>query len=78
MTPERIAAYWIARAMEDAGTPFDAAAPVARKAVEAISAAGLVIVTAARAAELLNQAEAQPQPDADLAEDFARWVDQGG
>jgi len=54
MTPEQTAANRIERFIREAGTaPLAAAPQLARKAVEAISAAELLIVPAARLSRLL-------------------------
>lgn len=54
MTPEQQAADRIARAVEKGtGYPMEMSAPIARAAVEAISAAELLIVPAARLSRLL-------------------------
>ena len=56
-TPERLAADRIARAIEkDAGWSVERATRVGTAAVEYIAAAGLVILTAERAAELMERA----------------------
>lgn len=55
MTPELIAADRIARAVEKGtGTCTEQSMPIGRAAVEYIAAAGLVVLPAARPAELLD------------------------
>ncbi len=60
MTPEQIAADRIARAVEKGtGCSMEMSAPIGRAAVEAISAAGLVIVPAATLAAMIDAQEAK-------------------
>lgn len=57
MTPEQIAADRIARAVEKrTGWSVETARDVGKIAVEYMAAAGLVIMTAERAAELMERA----------------------
>jgi hypothetical protein len=61
MTPEQIAADRIARAVEKrTGWSVETARDVGRRAVEDMAAAGLVIMTAERAAELIHAPRWQP------------------